>query len=98
MDIGIAIKTLRTKMNMTQGQLAERCCVSTNAVSSWETGKSFPPKDTLERICRALEVPTSYLLLASIAEEDVPEEKRVICRALLNPLINELLEKPKTNK
>lgn len=98
MDIGIAIKTLRTKMDMTQGQLAEKCAVSTNAVSCWETGKSFPPKETLERICRALEIPTSYLLLASIAEEDIPEEKRVMCRALLNPLKNELLEKPQINK
>ena len=46
----------------------------------------------MEKLCQALGIPTSYLLLASIEEEDVPEEKRVLYRALLEPLRNELLE------
>lgn len=92
MDIGEAIKTLRTKQGMTQGQLAERCFVSVNAVSAWETGKSYPPKGTMKRICVALGIPTSYLLLASIEEEDVPEEKRALYKALLEPFRRELLE------
>jgi transcriptional regulator with XRE-family HTH domain len=92
MDIGEAIKTLRLKQGMTQLQLAEKCFVSTNAVSSWETGKAYPPKGAMERICMALGIPTSYLLLASIEEEDVPEEKRMLCKALLEPLRRELLD------
>ena len=91
MDLGIAIKTLRLKQGMTQGQLAERCGTSTNAVSLWETGRSWPPKGAAERVCEALGVPTSYLFLAGIEEGDVPEEKRVLYRALLEPLRNELL-------
>ena len=92
MDIGIAIKTLRLKQGMTQGQLAERCEMSANAISSIETGKAYPPKGTVERMCQVFGMPTSYLLLASIEEEDFPEEKRVLYRALLEPLRNELLE------
>lgn len=98
MDMGIAIKTLRVRMGMTQRQLAEKCGTSKNAVSSWETGRAWPPKGTVERVCEALGVPTSYLILASIEKEDIPEEKRVLYKALLKPLRNELLEKPETDE
>lgn len=98
MDIGIAIKTLRVRMGMTQRQLAEKCGTSMNVVSSWETGRRWPTKGTAERVCEALGVPTSYLILASIEKEDIPEEKRVLYKALLEPLRNELLEKPETDE
>lgn len=93
MDIGQAIKELRVKQGMTQGQLAERCGMSTNAICSLETGKAYPPKSTVDKLCEAFGIPQSYLLMASIEEEDIPEDKRVLYRALLEPLRNELLEK-----
>ena len=91
MNIGQAIKELRVKKNMTQVVLAERVGMSVNAVSQWELGKTFPPKDSIARLCEALEVPQSYILAASIEESDVPEDKRVLYRALLEPFRNELL-------
>ena len=91
MDIGQAIKTLRMKQGITQTQLAERCGMSTNAVSMIETGKAFPPKGTLEKLCQAFGIPQSYLMLTTIEESDFPEEKRVLYRALLEPLRDELL-------
>lgn len=92
MDIGQAIRILRARYGMTQTQLADRCGMSTNAVCSIETGRSFPPKGTLEKMCQAFGIPQSYLMLASIEESDIPEEKRVLYRALLEPLREELLE------
>lgn len=91
MDLGQAVKTLRQKQNLTQVQLAERCGMSTNAICSLETGKSYPPKATVERLCEALGLPTAYFLMATIEENDFPEEKRVLYRALLEPLRKELL-------
>lgn len=91
MNIGQAIKELRFKKNMTQAALAERIGMSVNAISSWELGKTFPPNDSIKRLCVAFEVPQSYLLAASIEEEDVPEDKRVLYRAMLEPFRNELL-------
>lgn len=91
MDIGQAIKALRTERGWTQGQLAERCEMSTNAVCSIETGKAYPPKGTIERFCRALGVPVASVVLASIEDADFPEEKRVLCRALFEPLKKELI-------
>lgn len=92
MNIGQAIKELRVKKNMTQVVLAERVGMSVNAVSQWELGKTFPPKDSIARLCEALGVPQSYILAASIEESDVPEDKRVLYRALLEPFRNLLLE------
>lgn len=96
MDLGEAIKTLRLKQGWTQGELGKRCGMSTNAVCSLETGKAWPTKSTVERLCNVFDVPASYLLMASIGEEDVPEEKRVLYRVLLEPFRDELLRKPET--
>lgn len=93
MNIGQAIRTLRQKQNMTQSELAARVGMSVNAVSLWELGKSFPPKESIRLICDAFEVPVSYLMLSTVEEEDVPEDKRVLYRVLLEPLKEELLKK-----
>ena len=93
MDVGQAIRILRDKQHMTQEQLAEKCGMSTNAICLIETGKRFPQKATVEKLCDAFGIPQSYLLMASIEEADIPEEKRVLYRALLEPLRNELLDK-----
>ena len=39
MDLGQAIKILRQKQGLTQGQLAERCGMNDQTISDWETGK-----------------------------------------------------------
>lgn len=92
MNFGMAIRTLRCSKNMTQAELAERVGVSENAVSSWELGKAFPPNNRIKQICTALEVPTSYLMVSSVEEEDVPEDKRVLYRVLLEPFKKEVIE------
>ena len=42
MQIGAKIKYFREKMGVTQAYLAEQMRVSTQAVSKWETGASYP--------------------------------------------------------
>ncbi len=86
MDLGNAIKTLRKQKRITQKQLAELSEISTNALCSIETGQSFPSKATISKICSSLKIPESYLLLFSITEDDIPEDKRVLYRALAEPL------------
>lgn len=90
MDIGKAIKMLRQERNMTQVQLAERCLMNNNSLSDLETGKTFPPKSTIERICKAIGIPVAYVLMASIEECDFPESKRILYRTQLEPLRKEL--------
>lgn len=91
MDLGNAIKTLRKQKKITQKQLAELSSISTNALCSIEKGQSFPSKVTISKICSSLKIPESYLLLFSLTEEDIPEEKRILYRTLCEPLKEELL-------
>lgn len=86
MDLGNAIKTLRKQKKLTQKQLAELSEISTNALCSIEKGQSFPSKATISKLCSSLKIPESYLLLFSITEDDIPEDKRVLYRALVEPL------------
>ena len=79
---------------MPQSELAQKCGVSVNTVSSWETGKAYPPKSSIELLCQAFGLSLAQFQLQAIEESDFPEEKRVLYRAMLEPLRNELSEKP----
>lgn len=92
MDIGSAIKSIRTRKKITQKDLAARCGISANALCSIEKNVSFPTKETIKRICDALQIPVSYLLFFSITEEDVPKEKQGIFNALKEPIQKVLVE------
>lgn len=91
MDFGQAIRTLRKERDLTQTQLAERCFVSTNAVNAWENGRAYPPKGSVERLCKAFGVSVAYFMMASIGECDFPEDKRILYRTQFEPLRHELL-------
>ena len=92
MDIGSAIKSIRTLKKITQKNLAAKCSISANAFCSIEKNVSFPSKETINKICEALEIPVSYLLFFSITEEDIPEEKQSIFNALKEPIQKILVE------
>ncbi len=50
--IGKNIKTLREKFGLSQEQLANKVSVSSQAVSKWETGDSYPSIETLVRLSK----------------------------------------------
>ena len=50
-----SIRSLRLARDLTQEQLAERLCVTPQAVSRWETGCSMPDTALLPEIARALD-------------------------------------------
>ena len=91
MDIGKAIKTIRKAKGLSQKALAEKAGISANAMCSIENNDSFPNKSTISRICNALDIPISYLLFASITDEDVPEDKLPVFKALYEPIIKLLM-------
>lgn len=93
MNLGSAIKSLRKQKGYSQKAFAEKCELSVNALCAIETNASFPQKATIKRVCEELDIPTSYLLLFSIDDEDVPEEKKQLFRTLGEPLKKFLLDK-----
>ena len=55
-NIGENIKKFRIFRKMTQVELGEAVNRSKNVVSNWERGDNTPDLDTLEKICRVLDV------------------------------------------
>lgn len=61
--IGHKIKAGRDRLNLSQGQLAERLNVSQASVSRWESGQAFTSTiDPLRRIAEALDMTVCDLL------------------------------------
>ncbi len=62
------LKLLRKKSNLTQEELAEKLCVSRQAITKWENGDGLPDIDNLKEISRLFKVSIDEL---------VKEEKEV---------------------
>lgn len=76
--IGMKIKELRKKKDMTQEKLADYLNVSFQAVSKWETGVASPDLSMIVPLARLLEVSTDELLGLVDRIED-PREKELRC-------------------
>lgn len=53
---GSVIRRLRVDKKMTQEDLAKKICVSSKAISKWETGQGFPDISLIEPLSRALNI------------------------------------------
>ena len=63
------LKQLRLSKHLNQKQFAEKVFISPSAVSQYETGRTLPSRETLERIATFFGVSTDYLLgYSTIAE------------------------------
>lgn len=60
MAINQKIAALRKSNNMTQAELGAKLNVTFQAVSKWESGKSYPDFETLSKMARIFGVPISY--------------------------------------
>lgn len=61
-NFGNRLKTLRTKNNLTQAQLAQKLGVTKSVVSAYENNLRMPSYDILISISRVFKVTTDYLL------------------------------------
>lgn len=82
MNVGNAIKEFRKRKGLSQKDLAQTCGLSANAMCSIENNESFPSKEPMEKISAALGIPASYLMVFSVTDKDVPEDKRVVFNAI----------------
>ncbi|VDG23709.1 helix-turn-helix domain-containing protein [Lactiplantibacillus mudanjiangensis] len=56
------IKELRKQMRLSQRELSEKLSVSQQTVGSWETGRSEPNVEMINRLAVFFDVSTDYLL------------------------------------
>ena len=92
MDLGTAIRALRKALKLKKNELADRAGLSNAALYNIEHNRSFPSKDTIDKICQAMNVSVACLMVFCITEDDVPEEKRLAFRYLITPLKTLLLQ------
>ncbi len=67
--IGLRIKSLRKKENLTQKQLAEKIGVSQRMIGYYESEERFPPHDVLSKLADCFSVSADYLLGRSVTDE-----------------------------
>ncbi|MBQ3237157.1 MAG: helix-turn-helix transcriptional regulator [Oscillospiraceae bacterium] len=60
--IGKNIKSNRTKLGITQEELAEKINVTRQAVSNWENGKTEPDIETLTKIAQIFDISIDELV------------------------------------
>lgn len=63
------LKQLRNSRHMSQKQFAKALFISPSAVSQYETGRTMPSRENLERIAKYFDVSTDYLLGSSPVTE-----------------------------
>ncbi len=62
MTLGEKIRYARKNCGLSQGQLAEKLCVSRSAIAKWETDKGIPDVENLKMLSRLLGVSVDSLL------------------------------------
>ncbi len=75
------IRRLRKRDGISQEKLAEKLCVTRQAVSSWETGKTQPDIDTLIAIASAFDTDVNTLIYGESAvakQTDTRKYRRLI--------------------
>lgn len=62
MTLADKLKEARKNAGLTQTELAEKLCVSRQAITKWETGKGIPDVENLRAVSKVLDVSIDFLL------------------------------------
>jgi XRE family transcriptional regulator, regulator of sulfur utilization len=91
MNLGLAIKTVRKQLGVTQGQLSKKTAISQTSLSKIEGGTT-PSQKNLNKICKALDVPPSVIYMLAMEHADIPTGKRKIYDLLFPSIKNLALQ------
>ena len=87
MNTGHAIKTLRKRRNLSQGELCKMIKLSQPSLSLIETGIKQPSQRNLKKILMVFKVTESELAIASINENDFAPEFRKLGMDMIGTLL-----------
>lgn len=77
MTIGEKISALRTAVNMSQEQLAERLSVSRQSVSKWEMDQALPQIDKVIPLCKLFGITADELLQVGVPLKITPKGEKL---------------------
>ena len=89
--IGDGITIARKKSGMTQGDLAEKVCVSQTHLSQVETNLKDPSMKLIYKISEVLEVPTPILFWFGFKREEIQDNQKQIFD-ILKPSIDDCMD------
>jgi XRE family transcriptional regulator, regulator of sulfur utilization len=89
MNIGTAIKSVRTQLGFSQEELSRKTGLSQTSISQIENGIKSPSKKSINKICQTLEVPEAVLYIIGIDNSDIPASRKEMFNDLY-PQIKEL--------
>ncbi|MBS1772830.1 MAG: helix-turn-helix transcriptional regulator [Bacteroidetes bacterium] len=76
MNIGLAIRSIRRQLDITQYQLADKCNISQTSLSQIENGVKRPSTRTIKKVCEVLDVPESIIYILGMQDTDVPDSRK----------------------
>jgi transcriptional regulator with XRE-family HTH domain len=82
MNIGNAIKQVRQHFGYSQVELSELTGIAQTSISQIENGRKEASKKTVERICKALDIPMMVLYVLGMEDGDVPVSRKNAYRDL----------------
>lgn len=80
MTFGTMLKTLRTRYNLSQTELAEQTGVKQYVISCWESDKTEPNITQIKKLCDILHVPADYLLGRNVIMAQSQTEFSVVAK------------------
>ncbi len=91
MNIGITIKRIRKRRNISQKELSMLSKVSQTYISQIESGEKNPSIDLLEKLGVALNIPYEIISFLSLDINSIPESKRDYYKNI-GPAVNAMVE------
>lgn len=76
MDLGTGILKIRKALGITQKELAKSCNLSHATLSKIEIGLVEAQEDTIDAICKALDIPLSVIYIIGFEESDFSNHPR----------------------
>lgn len=92
MNLGVAIRSVRRQLGITQQDLAERSGISQTSLSQIENSVKRPSNKTIQSICLVLEVPEAVLYILAMQDTDVPSNKKSVYDMLFPSIKNLALQ------
>ncbi len=68
-DVGERINDRRSRLGMTQNELANKIGITRSTVQKWESGVHLPKKETIPKIAKYLNYNERYLLYGDGSNE-----------------------------